>query len=94
MAQVDEFHQYILVADTLLEQASHDQLTEALKILALNHGYLVQRHGEVPQDVLLRMTTAATLSAESRDLVVTGLRHLVGLLGHVMEMKDAEATLH
>jgi hypothetical protein len=94
MARDDEFRQYLLVADSLLEQASHDQLAEALKILALNHGYLVQRHGEVPQDVLLRMTTADTLSAETRDLVMTGLGHLIGLLGHVMKIGEENETRH
>ncbi len=93
MERDDEFRQYILVADALLEQASHDHLAEALKILALNLGYLVQRHGEVPQDVLLQLTTAKTFTAETRELVITGLRHLIGLLGHVMEMEGAE-TLH
>ena len=35
----DEFRQYILVTDALLEQASREQLVEALKILSLNLGY-------------------------------------------------------
>ena len=90
----DEFRQYILVADALLEQASREQLVEALKLLALNLGYLVQRHGDVPQDLLLRMTTADTLTEETRDLVITGMRHLLGLLGSVMELGDENETRH
>ena len=62
----DEFRQYILVTDALLEQASREQLVEALKLLALNMGYLVQRYGDVPQDLLLRMTQAETLTDETR----------------------------
>jgi len=42
----DEFRQYILVAEALLEQATPDQLVDALKLLAINFGYLTQRHGD------------------------------------------------
>ena len=43
MESNDEFRQYILVAEALLEQATRDQLVEALKLLAINFGYLTQR---------------------------------------------------
>lgn len=52
MESSDEFRQYILVAEALLEQATRDQLVEALKLLAINFGYLTQRHGDVPQGCL------------------------------------------
>ncbi len=52
----DEFRRSILVADALLEQATREQLVEALNMLSLNFGYLVQRHGDVPQADLVRMT--------------------------------------
>ena len=90
----DEFRQYILVTDALLEQASREQLVEALKILALNMGYLVQRYGDVPQDLLLRMTQAETLTDETRELVITSMRHLLGLLGSVMALGDEDETRH
>ena len=38
----DEFRRSILVADELLEQATREQLIEALKILSLNFGYLLE----------------------------------------------------
>ena len=90
----DEFRQYILVTDALLEQASREQLVEALKLLALNMGYLVQRYGDVPQDLLLRMTQAETLTDETRDLVITSMRHLLGLLGSVMAQGVEDETRH
>ena len=90
----DEFRQYILVADAFLEQASREQLVEALKLLSLNFGYLVQRYGDVPQDLLLRMTQAATLTEETRDLVITSMRHLLGLLGSILALGDEDETRH
>ena len=89
----DEFRQYILVTDALLEQASREQLVEALKLLALNMGYLVQRYGDVPQDLLLRMTQAE-MTDETRDLVITSMRHLLGLLGSVMAQGVEDETRH
>lgn len=56
----DEFRHSILTADALLEQASREQLIQALKMLSLNLGYLAHRHGDVPQADLVRMTTADT----------------------------------
>ena len=90
----DEFRQYILVADAFLEQASREQLVEALKLLSLNFGYLVQRYGDVPQDLLLRMTQAETLTEEPRDLVITSMRHLLGLLGSILALGDEDETRH
>lgn len=90
----DEFRQYIQVADALLEQATREQLIEALKLLSLNFGYLVQRHGDVPQDVLMAMTTEAPLTDDTRELVIIGMRHLLGLLGLVMDFGDEDETRH
>ena len=42
----------------------------------------------MPQDVLLRMTQADTQSEETREMVIAGLRQLVGLLGHILEEPD------
>lgn len=90
----DEFRHYILVADALLEQATREQLIEALKMLSLNFGYLVQRHGDVPQADLVRMTTAETLTDETRALVMSGMGNLIGVLGHVMAIGDDNETRH
>ena len=88
MERNDESHQYILVTEVLLEQATWDQLVETLKLLAISFGYLTQCHGDVPQFVLLRMTRADTLTAETRGMVIVGMRRLVGLLGHLLEEPD------
>jgi len=90
----DEFRQYILVAESLLEQATREQLIESLKILSLNFGYLAERFGDVPQDVLVSMTRAPTLTKEGRALVISGMRNLVGILAHVMEIGQDDETRH
>ena len=90
----DPFRDDILAAEGLLEQASREQLIEALKILSLNFGYLTQRHGDVPQEVLVKMTTAGIVTPETRELVIAGMRNLVGLLVHVMNIGDADETRH
>ena len=90
----DEFRHYILTADALLEQATREQLIAALKMLSLNLGFLAQRHGDVPQADLVRMTTAETLTDETRALVIAGMGNLIGILGHVMAMGDENETRH
>ena len=90
----DEFRHYILAADALLEQATREQLIEALKMLSLNFGYLAQRHGDVPQADLVRMTTAETLTDETLALVMSGMGNLIGILGHVMAIGDENETRH
>ena len=57
-------------------------------------GYLVQHYGDVPQDVLLKITTAETLSDDTRDIVITGMRHLLGLSNFVLEYGDEDEMRH
>lgn len=90
----DEFRNHILVAETLLEKATREQLIEALKMLSLNFGYLAQRYGDVPHADLVRMTTANTLTADTRELVIAGMGNLIGVLGHVTAAGDDDGTRH
>lgn len=57
-------------------------------------GYLVQHYGDVTQDLLLRMTQVETLTEESRELVITSMRHLLGLLGSIMALGDEDEMRH
>ena len=88
----NEFRDTLLVATALLEQATRDQLIEALKLISLNYGYLAQHHGDVPQEVLVQMTRAESLTEEAKAMVLTGMRNLAGLMGNVMELDNE--TLH
>jgi hypothetical protein len=38
--------------------------------------------------------TAETLTEETRELVITSMRHLLGLLGSVMALGDDDETCH
>jgi hypothetical protein len=57
-------------------------------LLALNIGYYQQRHGDVPQDVLLEMVRADALDESGREMVVAGMQNLVSTLAEVMGVKD------
>lgn len=89
-----KFIQHVVAAEGLLERASRDQLIEALKMLSLYFGYVSQRFGDIPDDELLQMTTAAPFSEETQAMVMAGMRKLVGLMTNVLNRGIADETRH
>ncbi len=90
----DEFGRYILLSEGLLNQASREQLMEALKMLSINYGYLAHRYGDTPQDVLVEMIKNDRVSDEAKAMLKVGLGNLISLLANVMELGDDDETRH
>jgi len=84
MTEPEDFIPYALAADELLDKASKDQLADVAKLLALNIGWYHQRHGDVPQDLLLGMVRAGTLDEDGKRLLLHGMQNLVSALAEVM----------
>lgn len=84
MAAPDDFANYTRLGDTLLERASKDQLANVARLLALNIGYYRQRYGDVPQEELLGMVRADSITEDARGLLLHGMQNLVSALAEVM----------
>lgn len=90
MGDVEYFRTYAHLVDGLIEKATKDRLADEARRLALNIGYDHEKHGDVPQEQLLRMVRAEMLSDEAKRLPVHGMQNLVSALGKVMRIEDEE----
>jgi hypothetical protein len=88
MSAPEDFSAYSRLADALIERASKDQLADAARLLALNIGWYHQRYGDVPQETLLRMVRAETLTEETQVLLRHGMQNLVSALAEVTGLTD------
>jgi hypothetical protein len=87
-ADASHFTAYAHLADELIEKATKDQLADVARLLALNIGYYHEKYGDVPQETLIRMVRAETLSEESKRLLLHGMENLVSALAEVMGIED------
>ena len=88
MEDIEDITAYARLADELIEKATKDQLADAVRLLALNIGYYHEKHGDVPQEVLVGMVRADTLSDESKRLLLHGMQNLVSALAEVMGVAE------
>jgi hypothetical protein len=88
MEDASDFTPYARLADELIEKATKDQLADVARLLALNIGYYHEKYGDVPQETLIRMVRAETLSEESKRLLLHGMENLVSALAEVMGIED------
>jgi hypothetical protein len=84
----DDFIAYTCLADELIGTATKDQLADVARLLALNIGWYHEKHGDVPQEELLRMVRAETLTEESKWLLLHGMQNLVSALAEVMGVAE------
>lgn len=83
MADLSTFEQYYKLADTLIEQATKEQLAECARLLALNVAHYQSRFGEVPLEETLAMLEADAPNEKQATLLAFGMENLVGVLGSV-----------
>jgi hypothetical protein len=88
LSSTEDFAAYARLADALIERASKDQLADVARLLALNIGWYHQRYGDVPQETLLRMVRAETLTEETQALLLHGMQNLVSALAEVTGLTD------
>jgi hypothetical protein len=88
MNPTEGFPAYTSLADALIERATKDQLADVARLLALNIGWYHQRYGDVPQETLLRMVRAGTLTEETQALLRHGMQNLVSALAEVTGVAD------
>ena len=84
MADLAEYEQYYRLAETLIAQASREDLAECARLLALNLAHYQGLYGEVPLDATLAILDAVEPNDEQAELLTAGMVNLVGLLGNVM----------
>ena len=95
MEETADFAAYSRLADELIGKATKEQVADVARLLALNIGYYHEKYGNVPQEILVGMVRAETLSDESKQLLLHGMQNLVSALSEVMGVgEDGEEARH
>jgi hypothetical protein len=84
MADFTEFEQYHRLAEALIAKASHEDLAECARLLALNLAHYQGLYGMVPLDKTLAVLDATEPNDEQLVLLTVGMANLVGVLGNVL----------
>jgi hypothetical protein len=58
------------------------------RLLVLNIGYYHQKHGDVPQEELLRLVRAENLDVHAKSLLLHGMQNLVSALTEVIGVDE------
>jgi len=77
MTEPTRFLSYLQIADELIARTSKEDLADVACLLAINLGYYSERYGEVPQDELMELVRAETLSDEHAGLAAAGMKNLI-----------------
>lgn len=84
MADLSDFQQYYRLADSLIENASREQLAECARLLALNLTHYQGKFGEMPLEATLATLDATEPNDEQAVMLRDGMEILVGVLGGVL----------
>jgi hypothetical protein len=75
-----EFITYMHLSDTLIAQATKDEIAEAARILAMQAAHYARTFGELPIPELEHLLDPASMDKESVGLLRDGTAALVGVL--------------
>lgn len=72
------------LAEELMQSATHEQLEEALQILALNLAVYKRKHGEISQAEVLDSLRAGHVDENMAETIGASMSELCGVLRTVM----------
>lgn len=90
MSDVEKYRLYAALADDMLHGATHDELVEAMKILAVNLSAYKAKYGEIPQDEILPVLRAGEVGAGLAPRLMDTMTQLIGVMRTVMAADQME----
>jgi hypothetical protein len=90
MTDIAKFRYYAALADDMLLDATHDEMTEALKILALNLAAYKARFGEIPQAEVLETLRSEEIGEGMAARLTESMLQLIGVMRTVMAVDQTD----
>ena len=90
MTNFERFRAHTELADELLKSATHEQLAEALQILALNLAAYKAKHGGIPQPEILATLRRGKIDEGMAATLADSMAQLCGVLRTVMAADQQE----
>ena len=85
MADMQQFRQYLTLADQLANFATKEDIAECARLLAINVAHYESVYGELPLDETLAMAYADEPNDAQVKLLTRGLETMVGVLGGIVQ---------
>lgn len=82
------------LADRLIDDASKDKVSEALRILALEIAHYQMKYGVVPLDEAIAMLATENLTSDQAGWVADSFENIAATLASIPEEESAESPLH
>jgi len=92
MANLSRLQMLTDLAENMMAEATHAELTEALQILAVNLAVYKHRHGEISQDEILAVLRAGAISETMAEMLADSMAQLCGVLRTVIGPGSNEGT--
>ena len=80
MTNWERFRAHTELADQLLRASTHEQLSEALQILALNLAAYTSKYGEIPQPEILQALRTGSVDESMAATLAESISQLCGVL--------------
>jgi hypothetical protein len=93
MDNLAKLQQYLQLTDNLVELADKNELAECARLLAMDIAHYKMKYGELPLEEPFAITYAEELNDQQRELVISSMETMVGVLGSVIQGLD-EKTEH
>lgn len=92
LADMQQFRQYLSLADQLANIATKEDLAEFARLLAINVAHYESVYGELPLDETLAMAYADEPNEAQVKLLTRGMETLVGVLGGIVRGFEANTS--
>jgi hypothetical protein len=93
MDNLAKLQQYLQLTGNLVELADKNELAECARLLAMDIAHYKMKYGELPLEEPFAITYAEELNDQQRELVISSMETMVGVLGSVIQGLD-EKTEH
>ena len=87
---VEQYRLYAALANDMLHGATHDELVEALKILAINLSAYKAKYGEIPQWEILPTLRSGEVGEGLAPRLTDTMVQLIGVMRTVMAADQQE----
>jgi len=92
--EFDRLAQFVRLTDRMIEDATREQLVDALELLAAHVGHYQRRYGTLPLDEAIDLLEAETLTDEQAGWVADGLENVAVAIATVSGEEEGPPRQH
>src|SRR5688572_5452754 len=92
--EFDRLAQFLKLTDPMIEDATRDQLVDALNLMATQVGHYQRKYGALPLDEAIDLLEAQTLTNEQAGWIADGLENMAVAIATVTGDDESPVQSH